>query len=151
MSLLLTLSYCVFVQSCHSVPQWPADSPTVSPESEAGSQPFSATRDEEVETNPRPASPAPSTSSSLSVTSCISAWEQRVAQDSRQGYHSPCTPSRTQSPAAPSASRARRRALCWAREEEEVFCPPPAFDLDQVERSYRVSELALGSKHKVVD
>lgn len=129
----------VIVQSFHFAPQCPVDSPHVGP----GPEPVSATRVEEVEMNPRPSCPVPSTSSSLSVANCVSAWEYRVAQDSRQGYHSPSTPTRTQSPACSSASRARRRAVCWAREEEEDNSP--TFDLDITERSYRVSELATGS------
>ncbi|XP_039989627.1 kinesin-like protein KIF23 isoform X3 [Xiphias gladius] len=127
------------VPSCHSAPHFPVDSPHVSPEPEPGSQPFSATTDEEVQTNPRPTYPISSASSSLSVASYVSTWEQRAAQDGRQGCFSPSTPSRTQSPAAPSASRARRRALCWAREEEEVCSPSPTFHLDLIERSYRTA------------
>ncbi|XP_044050491.1 kinesin-like protein KIF23 isoform X2 [Siniperca chuatsi] len=109
----------------------PVDSPHVRPVP----GPVSATRVEEVEMYPRPACPVPSTISSLSVANYISAWEQRAALDSRQGYHSPSTPTRTQSPAGPSASRARRRALCCAREEEAANYP--TFDLDLTERSYR--------------
>uniref|UniRef100_A0A7N8YI95 Kinesin-like protein n=1 Tax=Mastacembelus armatus TaxID=205130 RepID=A0A7N8YI95_9TELE len=82
--------------------------------------------------------PTPTTSSSVSVANYISAWEQRAAQDSRQSYHSPSTPARTQSPAAPSASRARRRALCYAR-QEDVDSPSPTFDLSLTERSYRTT------------
>ncbi|XP_028441893.1 kinesin-like protein KIF23 isoform X2 [Perca flavescens] len=109
----------------------PVDSPHVRP----GPEPVSATRVEEVEMNPRPSCPIPSTSTSLSVANCVSSWEHRVAQDSRQGYRSPSTPTRTQSPACSSASRARRRAVCCAREEEEDNSP--TFDLDIIERSYR--------------
>ncbi|XP_035497558.2 kinesin-like protein KIF23 isoform X2 [Scophthalmus maximus] len=117
-------------------PQCPVDSPHVSPE--PGSQPFSSTSVEELETCPRPTRPVPSSCSSLSVASRISACEHWADQDSRQGHCSPITPTRTQSPAAPSASRARRRALCWSREEEEV---PPSrrLDLDLSERSYRTT------------
>ncbi|XP_073327900.1 kinesin-like protein KIF23 [Pagrus major] len=107
----------------------PVDSPHVTP------VPVSPTRAEEVEMNPRPACPTPCTSSPLSVTDCISAWEQRSAQDSRQGHHSPCTPTRTQSPAGSSASQARRRAMCLTREEEKSNSPP--LDLNLIERSYR--------------
>lgn len=124
------------VQSFHFAPQCPVDSPHFRP------GPVSATRVEEVEMNPRPACPVPSTSSSLSVVNCISSWEQRAAQDSRQSYHSPSTPTRTQSPAGPSASQARRRAVYLAREEDEANFP--SFDLDLFERSYRVSVLATG-------
>ncbi|XP_018537071.1 kinesin-like protein KIF23 isoform X2 [Lates calcarifer] len=123
---------------CHFAPQCPVDSPPVSPE--PGSQPFNATRVEEIEMKPRLTCPLPSASSSMTVASSISAWEQRAALESRQGYLSPSTPTRTQSPAAPSASRARRRALCWAREEEEEACSlSPTFDLDITERSYRTT------------
>uniref|UniRef100_A0A3B4TWV5 Kinesin-like protein KIF23 n=1 Tax=Seriola dumerili TaxID=41447 RepID=A0A3B4TWV5_SERDU len=117
----------------------PGPGPESESESEPESEPFSVTRVEEVETSLRPACPVPSTSISLSVASCISAWEQRAAQDSQLGHHSPTTPTRTQSPAAPSASRARRRALCWAREEEEAHFPSPMFDLDLIERIYRTA------------
>uniref|UniRef100_A0A671VR91 Kinesin-like protein KIF23 n=1 Tax=Sparus aurata TaxID=8175 RepID=A0A671VR91_SPAAU len=112
--------------------------------------------------SPTPAplpSPSPSTSSSssplpvcrvnnthldspLSVTGCISAWEQRSAEDSRQGHYSPCTPTRTQSPAGSSASQARRRAMCLTRKEEKSNSPQ--LNLNLIERSYRVSELAKG-------
>ncbi|XP_068579359.1 kinesin-like protein KIF23 isoform X2 [Cebidichthys violaceus] len=107
----------------------PAPCPVASPRVRPG--PVSATRVEEVEMNPRPASPVPSTSSSLFVSNCVSAWEQRGDQDSRQGYCSPSTPMRTQS----SAGRSRRRALCRVQEEEEAISP--TFDLDLTERSYR--------------
>uniref|UniRef100_A0AAQ5Z1P8 Kinesin-like protein n=1 Tax=Amphiprion ocellaris TaxID=80972 RepID=A0AAQ5Z1P8_AMPOC len=73
------------------------------------------------------------TSNSRSVASSISAWEQRSAQDSIQEYHSHCTPTRTQSPAGPSGSRSKRRAMCLNREEERACCPP--FDLDLFQRS----------------
>ncbi|XP_049430998.1 kinesin-like protein KIF23 isoform X2 [Epinephelus fuscoguttatus] len=118
----------------------PVDSPCVRPVP----GPVSATRVEEVEMNPRPACPVPSTSSSLSVSSCVSAWEQRMAQNSRQGHQSPSTPTRTQSPAGPVASRGRRRALCLVREEEEeeeeeAAASSPPVDLDLIERSYRTT------------
>lgn len=131
------------MQSCHSASQCTIESPSVSPV--PGSQPVSAIRAEDVEMNPRPACPVPSTSSSLSVANSISEWEQRAAQDSRQGHLSPSTPTRVQSPATPSSSRARRRALCWPREEEDSSSSPPMFALDQIERIYRVSELATDS------
>ncbi|XP_035807295.1 kinesin-like protein KIF23 isoform X2 [Amphiprion ocellaris] len=107
------------------------DSPQVSPV--IASQPVSTTRVEEDEMNPRPTCPTPSTSNSRSVASSISAWEQRSAQDSIQEYHSHCTPTRTQSPAGPSGSRSKRRAMCLNREEERACCPP--FDLDLFQRS----------------
>ncbi|XP_071353934.1 kinesin-like protein KIF23 isoform X2 [Trachinotus anak] len=137
------------VPTWHFAPQCPVDSPYVEPmpvpepkpepEPGSGSQPFSASTVEEVETNPRLACPVPSSSRALSVASCISVWEQRAAQDSQLGYHSPTTPTTTQSPAAPSASRARRRAMCWAKEDEEACSPSPTFDLDLTERSYRTA------------
>uniref|UniRef100_A0A8C3ADH8 Kinesin-like protein n=1 Tax=Cyclopterus lumpus TaxID=8103 RepID=A0A8C3ADH8_CYCLU len=70
-----------------------------------------------------PACPVPSSSSSLSVSHCVSAWEQQADQDSRQGYQSPSTPTRAQSPAGSSALRSRRRALFWVREEDETATP----------------------------
>ncbi|XP_070763443.1 kinesin-like protein KIF23 [Enoplosus armatus] len=108
----------------------PVDSPHVRPVP----GPVSAARNEEVEMNPRPACPVPSTSSSLSMANCISVG---ASQDSRQGYHSPSTPTTTQSPAGPSASQARRRPLCCASEEDEANSP--TFDLDLIERSYRTT------------
>uniref|UniRef100_A0A8D3DDG2 Kinesin-like protein n=1 Tax=Scophthalmus maximus TaxID=52904 RepID=A0A8D3DDG2_SCOMX len=109
--------------------------------------PFSSTSVEELETCPRPTRPVPSSCSSLSVASRISACEHWADQDSRQGHCSPITPTRTQSPAAPSASRARRRALCWSREEEEV---PPSrrLDLDLIERSYRQTTTPVRQLHR---
>ncbi|TMS05081.1 Kinesin-like protein KIF23 [Larimichthys crocea] len=99
------------------------------------SNPVEAVQVEEVEMEPRPTCPIPSTSNSFSVTSCIASWEQRAAQDSRQGYYSPSTPTSAQSPAGLSARRARRRAVCHTREEEDANSPP--FNLDLVERSCR--------------
>lgn len=128
------------MQPCHSAPQCPVESPCVSPV--PGSQSVSVTRVEDAKMKLRLSCPVPSTSSPLSVATCISEWEQRVAPDSRQGYLSPSTPTRVQSPAAPSASRARRRALCCSREEEDACSPSPTFDVGQIERIYRVSELA---------
>lgn len=127
----------VIVQSLQFAPQCPVDSPHVTPVQ------VSPTRPEEVEMNPRPDCPIPCTSSPLSVTGCISAWEQRSAEDSRQGHYSPCTPTRTQSPAGSSASQARRRAMCLTRKEEKSNSPQ--LNLNLIERSYRVSELAKGS------
>uniref|UniRef100_A0A665U9H4 Kinesin-like protein n=1 Tax=Echeneis naucrates TaxID=173247 RepID=A0A665U9H4_ECHNA len=80
-------------------------------------------------------SPIPSASSSLSVASSITAWEQRATQDIRPGIRSPPTPTRTPT----SASRPRRRALCWARDEEEACSPLPMFDVDLIEKSYRTA------------
>ncbi|XP_076588410.1 kinesin-like protein KIF23 [Chaetodon auriga] len=105
----------------------PVESPHV------GSGPVSPVTTEEAEMNPRPTCPIPSSSSSLSLTR-ISAW---AAQDIRQGYHSPSTPTRNQSPVDASASKARRRAVCWTRGEDKATCP--TFDLDLIERSYRTA------------
>ncbi|KAE8296241.1 Kinesin-like protein KIF23 Kinesin-like protein 5 Mitotic kinesin-like protein 1 [Larimichthys crocea] len=108
-------------------------SPVDSPRSV--SNPVEAVQVEEVEMEPRPTCPIPSTSNSFSVTSCIAAWEHRAAQESRQGYYSPSTPTSAQSPAGLSARRARRRAVCHTREEEDANSPP--FNLDLIERSCR--------------
>ncbi|XP_070828000.1 kinesin-like protein KIF23 [Chaetodon trifascialis] len=113
----------------------PLPCPVVTPHVDSG--PVSHITTEEAEMNPRPTCPVPSTSSSLSLTHCISAWEQWAAQDIRQGYHSPPTSTRTQSPVDASASKPRRRAVCWTREEEKATCP--TFDLDLTERSYRTA------------
>ncbi|XP_074488854.1 kinesin-like protein KIF23 isoform X2 [Sebastes fasciatus] len=140
------------VPSVHFAPQCPVDSPRVSPVDPPHvspvdpphvslvPEPVSATRVEEVEEvemNPRPCCPVPSSSSSTSVSNCVSSWEQQASKDSRQGYYSPRTPTRTQSPASSSASRTRRRALCQAREEEEAISP--IYDLDIIERCYRTT------------
>lgn len=117
----VTVCVWIFVQSS---PQCPVDSPHISPV--PGSKPVSAFRVEEAEMNPSPTCSVPSTSSSWS--NFISEWEQRTAQDNRQGYLSPSTPTTNQHPAASSGSRARRRALCWPRQEED--CCYPRFDLD---------------------
>ncbi|XP_036963146.1 kinesin-like protein KIF23 isoform X3 [Acanthopagrus latus] len=71
--------------------------------------PVSPTRVEEVEMNPRPG----------------------------QGHDSPCTPTRTQSPAGESDSCARRRTMCLTREEEGNNSP--TFYPNLNERSYRTS------------
>ncbi|KAF3688763.1 Kinesin-like protein KIF23 Kinesin-like protein 5 Mitotic kinesin-like protein 1 [Channa argus] len=123
--------------SCHSSPECPVDSPYVRPV--PGSKPVSATRVEKVWINQSPTCPVPSTSSSQSVSNCISEWEQQAAQDSRQGYLSPSTPTRIQYPAASSVTRARRRALYRSREEEDCICPSRIFDHDLTERIYRTT------------
>ncbi|XP_067358685.1 kinesin-like protein KIF23 isoform X3 [Channa argus] len=115
----------------------PVDSPYVRPV--PGSKPVSATRVEKVWINQSPTCPVPSTSSSQSVSNCISEWEQQAAQDSRQGYLSPSTPTRIQYPAASSVTRARRRALYRSREEEDCICPSRIFDHDLTERIYRTT------------
>ncbi|XP_060779878.1 kinesin-like protein KIF23 isoform X2 [Neoarius graeffei] len=75
----------------------------------------------------RPAHLSPSTSS-VSVSSCISEWEQRTPQANRQGSPSPpCCRSRAQ---GLSGSLSRRRGRCWDR-ECEVPVQPAAVDLDQ--------------------
>nr|XP_046251160.1 kinesin-like protein KIF23 [Scatophagus argus] len=104
-------------------------SPLPCPVDSSHVRPVTPTGVEENEMNPRPVCPLPSPSSSLSVISSISAWEQQ------QGYHSTSTPTRTQSPAATSGSRARRRAACCTREEEEANSP--TFDVDLNRRSHR--------------
>ncbi|XP_041794596.1 kinesin-like protein KIF23 [Chelmon rostratus] len=111
----------------------PLPCPVESPRVRRG--PVIPIRIEGVEMNPRSTCPIPSTSSSLSVTSCITASEQWAAQDIRQGYHSASTPMRTHPRADASASKARRRAVCWRREEEEASSL--TFDVDLTERSYR--------------
>ncbi|XP_041651548.1 kinesin-like protein KIF23 isoform X2 [Cheilinus undulatus] len=117
-------------------PQCPVDCPHVSP---VPGQ-VSATRFEEVEMSPVHST----TSSSSSVASCISTWEQRTAQGSRQGYQSPRTPKKTQSSAGKSqstagtlASQARRRAVCFSKEDEEERSP--TYDLDITEGCYRTA------------
>lgn len=133
--MLLIIKNCAVF---HSDPQSPVDSPHVSPV--PGPQPVSATRVEEVEMKPRSVCPIPMSNSSLSVASSISAWELLAAQESRQGCVSPSTPVRTLSPASSSVSRARRRAFCCGRKEEEARSPSPIFHLNSNERYYRVSD-----------
>lgn len=104
------------------------------------SEPDSPTSVEEVDSNPRPTRRLPHTSSPLSVTGCISAWEQHAAQESRQDYVSLGTPTRAHTPGDSTVSQARRRAGCWTKEKNEANPPP----LDLIERNYKVSELATG-------
>ncbi|XP_041854179.1 kinesin-like protein KIF23 isoform X2 [Melanotaenia boesemani] len=114
----------------------PVDSPHVSPVQ--GSQPVSATKVEEVEMNPRPICPIPSSSSSLSVAYSIASWEQRAALDNSQGSQSPSKSKRIQFPADSSANQAKRRGeLCGGG--EGVCCSSPTFALDIIERSYRTT------------
>nr|XP_020474984.1 kinesin-like protein KIF23 isoform X2 [Monopterus albus] len=115
----------------------PVESPHVSPVPK--SQPVSATIVEEFEMSPRPAIPTPTTSSSMSLPSCISDCEQKTTQESSQSYSSPSSPAGIQSPAVLSASQNRRRALCWTREKDDACVPSPTFDLDVIERSYRTT------------
>ncbi|KAL3061456.1 hypothetical protein OYC64_009596 [Pagothenia borchgrevinki] len=146
----------------------PVPRPVESPYVRTDPEPVSATRVEEVEMNPRPSCPVPSSSASLSVANSVSTWEQRAAQDSRQGYHSPSRApspavppasrapssrapvqqspcpaeplsSRAPSPGCPPSSRARRRALFLPREEEEAEAHSPKDDVDYIERSYRTT------------
>ncbi|XP_053283809.1 kinesin-like protein KIF23 isoform X3 [Pleuronectes platessa] len=119
------------IPSCYLDPNFPVDSPNVSPVPR--SQHFTATRFEESEMDPRLTSPLPRNSSPLSVTSCFS------SQDGRHSYSSPSTPTITQSPAAPSVSQAKRSALCRAREVEEVHTPPNSLDIDLKLRNYRTT------------
>uniref|UniRef100_A0A6Q2YL35 Kinesin-like protein n=1 Tax=Esox lucius TaxID=8010 RepID=A0A6Q2YL35_ESOLU len=98
-----------------------------------------------------PASPPQTASTaSLSVTSCISEWEQRLPRDGQASqYQSPNA--RTPAQALPS-SLSRRRGRCWkearGREaEREVAVPSCDVDLEEVQEedlagAYRVSETA---------
>ncbi|XP_030621176.1 kinesin-like protein KIF23 [Chanos chanos] len=72
--------------------------------------------------------PSPSYSS-VSVATCISEWEQRVPQGSRQGSRSP---SECRSRAQGPPSSLRRRGRCWAR-DCEVPVQPDDVDLEEVD------------------
>ncbi|CAB1322548.1 unnamed protein product [Coregonus sp. 'balchen'] len=81
-------------------------------------------------------------STSLSVTSCISEWEQRVPQDRQTST----SLAQYQAHGLPS-SLSRRRGRCWERareREEDREVPDQACDLDLEEEqqggAYRVSE-----------
>ncbi|XP_052323018.1 kinesin-like protein KIF23 [Oncorhynchus keta] len=89
-----------------------------------------------------PTSPPQSAStgtSSLSVTSCISEWEQRVPQDRHADpaqYGTPKTRTLAQTQGLPS-SLSRRRGRCWERareREEEREVPDQTCDLDLEEQ-----------------
>ncbi|MCI4379230.1 hypothetical protein PGIGA_G00225470 [Pangasianodon gigas] len=79
----------------------------------------------------RPAPLSPSTSS-VSVASCISEWEQRTPQADRQGSPSP-PHGRSRVQGLPG-SLSRRRGRCWARDCEVPFQPA---DVDLEEIGYR--------------
>uniref|UniRef100_A0A3Q2UP72 Kinesin-like protein KIF23 n=1 Tax=Fundulus heteroclitus TaxID=8078 RepID=A0A3Q2UP72_FUNHE len=114
----------------------PVESPQVSPV--PGSPAVRTVNLEEVEMNPRPICPLPSSSSSLSVSISDCLLEQQVAPDSRQGLPSPSAPKGTQSPVGSSASRAKRRGECCSRQEGACL-PSPTFVLDLIERSNRTT------------
>ncbi|XP_042157926.1 kinesin-like protein KIF23 isoform X2 [Oncorhynchus tshawytscha] len=102
------------------VRQWPSSHPTSPPQS------------------------ASTGTSSPSVTSCISEWEQRVPQDRHADpaqYGTPKTRTLAQTQGLPS-SLSRRRGRCWERareREEEREVPDQACDLDleEQEGAYR--------------
>ncbi|XP_076848383.1 kinesin-like protein KIF23 isoform X2 [Brachyhypopomus gauderio] len=79
----------------------------------------------------RPGPPSPSTSS-VSVASCISEWEQRVPQSDRQGSPSP-PHARSRAQGLPS-SLGRRRGRCWAPDWEVPVRPA---DVGLEEDGYR--------------
>ncbi|XP_058244419.1 kinesin-like protein KIF23 isoform X1 [Hemibagrus wyckioides] len=79
----------------------------------------------------RPAPLSPSTSS-VSVASCISEWEQRTPQANRQG--SPSPPHGRSRAQGPSGSLSRRRGRCWARDCEVPVYPA---DVELEESDYR--------------
>ncbi|XP_062860709.1 kinesin-like protein KIF23 isoform X2 [Trichomycterus rosablanca] len=72
----------------------------------------------------RPALHTPS-SSSLSVASCISEWEQRVPQTDRQ--ESPSPPHSSSRAQGPPSSIGRRRGRCWARDCEVPVQPADVY------------------------
>ncbi|XP_022535405.1 kinesin-like protein KIF23 isoform X2 [Astyanax mexicanus] len=79
---------------------------------------------------PAPLSP---TTSSVSVASCISEWEQRVPQADRQGSPSP-PQNRSRAQGLPN-SLSRRRGRCWAKD-----CEVPDQPGDLEENSYRTTQ-----------
>lgn len=87
----------------------------------------------------RPAPLSPSTSS-VSVASCISEWEQRTPQANRQGSPSP-PHGRSRVQGLPE-SLGRRRGRLWARDCEMPVQPA---DVDLEESGYRVSDVACCS------
>uniref|UniRef100_A0A4W4FF14 Kinesin-like protein n=1 Tax=Electrophorus electricus TaxID=8005 RepID=A0A4W4FF14_ELEEL len=76
----------------------------------------------------RPA-PLSLSTSSMSVASCISEWEQRVPQTDRQG--SPSPPHGRSRAQGPPSSLSRRRGRCWAR-DCEVPVQPADVGLEEV-------------------
>uniref|UniRef100_A0A3Q3FIX3 Kinesin-like protein n=1 Tax=Labrus bergylta TaxID=56723 RepID=A0A3Q3FIX3_9LABR len=72
-------------------------------------------------------------SSSSSVASCVSAWEQRSTQGSRQGYQSPTTPMKTQSQQTTTPVRPLHRRSRSAGGEKWVdHKPSSSLDLGTV-------------------
>lgn len=124
----------------HFDPQSPVRSRPVTPVTKF--QPVSSPKVEEVEMNPRFDVPSPSSSSLLSVAESITSWEQRAALENRQGTPSASTPKRDQSPAGPSSSQ-EKKTVCYRRRKGACFASP-TYALDLIERSYRVSKLAVG-------
>ncbi|MED6291086.1 hypothetical protein CHARACLAT_020000 [Characodon lateralis] len=115
----------------------PVESPQVSPV--PGSPTVRAIRVEEVEMNPRPTCPLPSSRCSLSVANSVSSLEQGAAPDNRQGLRSSRTPKRIQSPVGSSARRPRRGGECCSRQEGACL-PSPIFVFDLIdERSNRTT------------
>ncbi|MEQ2180581.1 hypothetical protein GOODEAATRI_002632 [Goodea atripinnis] len=122
----------------------PVESPQVSPV--PGSPTVRAIRVEEVEMNPRPTCPLPSSRCSLSVANSVSSLEQGAAPDNRQGLRSSRTPKRIQSPVGSSARRPRRGGECCSRQEGACL-PSPIFVFDLIdERSNRASGCSFYSR-----
>ncbi|MEQ2287392.1 hypothetical protein AMECASPLE_011889 [Ameca splendens] len=114
----------------------PVESPQVSPV--PGSPTVRAIRVEEVEMNPRPTCPLPSSCCSLSVANSVSSLEQGAAPDNRQGLRSSRTPKRIESPVGSSARRPRRGECC--SRQEGACLPSPIFVFDLIdERSNRTT------------
>lgn len=82
----------------------------------------------------RPAPLSPS-SSSVSVASCISEWEQRTPQADRQG--SPTSPRGRSRVQGLPGNFSRRRGMCWDRDCEVPVQPA---DVAVEESGYRVSD-----------
>lgn len=123
-------------ESCQSL----SESPQVSPV--PGSPAVRATSDEEVEMNPRPTCPLPSSSCSISVANTVSLMEQEAAPD--EVLRLPDVPKRTLSPTNCSARRTKRRAECCSR--REACLPSPILLLDFIEeRNNRVSEVVAAA------
>lgn len=123
-------------ESCQSIDESPQVSPV------PGSPAVRAISDEEVEMNPRPTCPLPSSSCSLSVANTVTLLEQEATPD--EVLRAPDIPKRTLSPAGSPACRTKRRAECCSR--REACLPSPILLLDVIEeRSNRVSEVVAAA------
>ncbi|XP_027859339.1 kinesin-like protein KIF23 isoform X2 [Xiphophorus couchianus] len=125
-------------ESCQSIDESPQVSPV------PGSPAVRAISDEEVEMNPRPTCPIPSSSCSLSVANTVTLLEQEATPD--EVLRASDVPKRTLSPAGSPACRTKRRAECCSR--REACLPSPILLLDVIEERSNRTTTPVRPRHR---